>query len=251
MKSILVFLSMAAAVGAQPLSPPRVGFILDGHGNFDPVLGLAGSFVMAGPLVAEVVSASYSGSFGMVKTKSALIVAGQTGRPLASEKAPAGPALFAFTAKGVPALAYFEQTHTLRAWNGKRFEAAALDFASLRARSVLSIGGAVIIVERDNGLWEVRIGTSGAVVSQTALSGVTAPVLMLDSGLVYRDARGLVVRREDGSEKHVHARLPEKVSFQQMGDGWVEVADLDSGRLFAFNIDPGRERLYELPAVRQ
>lgn len=256
MKSILVLVWMAAAVLAQPLASPRVGFIQDEHGAVHPVLGLAGSFVMAHASATGVVSAAYSGSFGLVKTDSELMVTDQTGRTIAKEKVPPGSALFALSEKKSTALAYFERTNTLRVWNGKLFQSVALNFASLAAKSVVSIGvaasgRAAIIVERENGLWELRIGAAGGAVSQSALAGVTAPVLMLDGGLVYRDARGLVVRREDGSEKHVHTRLPEKLSFQQMGDGWVEVTDLDSGRLFAFNIDPGRERLYELPAVRQ
>ena len=137
------------------------------------------------------------------------------------------------------------------------FNRLKLDAASLAAKAVLTIAApnsslATLIVERDDCLWElgVRIA-SGRVVSQTDLPGVTAPVLMLASGeLVYRDTHGVVLRRPDGSEKHIAAHLPRTLTFNQMAEGWVQVTDLATGRLFALSTQSGRERYYLLPEAR-
>jgi hypothetical protein len=186
----------------------------------------------------------------MLKSDSALTVIDQQGRTITSVDAPVGPALFAFSIDGSTALAYFQQSKTLAVWDGHAFQAIALDIDD----TVLSISwSAALIVQRDTGLWELGVElATGAIVWQTALPGVTAPVLMLASGgLLYRDAKGVVVRSVDGTEKHIAAHLPARLAFGQMGDGWVQVTDLASGRMSALNIQPGHEAYYLLPEVRQ
>ena len=255
MKFLLISL-FAVSVWAQ-LAPPRVGFIQDSHGQVHPLNGLAGNFLVGGAASTGVVSAAFSGSFGLLKSATALTVIDQKGHALAKVAAPPGPALFAFSADGDPALAYFEHTNALRVWDGHRFQPVELDAASLAAKAVLTIAApnsslATLIVERDDCLWElgVRIA-SGRVVSQTGLPGVTAPVLMLASGeLVYRDTHGVVLRWPDGSEKHIAAHLPRSLTFNQMAEGWVQVTDLATGRLFALSTQSGRERYYLLPEAR-
>jgi hypothetical protein len=75
--------------------------------------------------------------------------------------------------------------------------------------------------------------------------------LMLTGGaFVYRDSRGLVIRRADGSEKHIAAHLPANIAFGQMGGAWVQITDLATGRLSALNAQPGHEGYYLLPEVR-
>jgi hypothetical protein len=110
-----------------------------------------------------------------------------------------------------------------------------------------------LIVEREDGLCELRVAVAtGAVASQMALPGVKAPILMLPDGdLVYGNATGLVIRRPDASEKHIAAHLPKHFTLQQMGDGWIELSDLATARLFAIRTTPGREEFYVLPEVRQ
>lgn len=258
MRVLLTFLLVAATLGAQSaLEPPQVGFILDGHRHLRAVSGLAGNFLLGGAAGAGVVSAAFSGAFGLLKSESALLVIDKRGHAIAKGDAPPGPALFAFSENGEPALAYFEHTNALSVWDGHRFRPVELDAASLAAKAVLTIAApnskqAALIVERENGLWELRVQVaSGAVMSQMALPGVSAPVLRLPGGdLVYRDTHGVVLRRQDGSEKHIAAHLPRSLAFSQMGEGWVQVTDLASGRLFAVSVHPGRERYYVLPEVR-
>ncbi len=253
MKVYLVSLSFVWVAAWAQLAPPQVGFIQDGHGQIHIVNGLSGNFVVGAAVSSGIISAGYSGSFGLLKSDSALIVVDQHGHGVASVVAPDGPALFAFAADGSPALAYFEQSKTLLVWDGHTFRPegpqgiqAPLAIATLSSRQ------AEFIVQRDTGLWQLGVEiATGAIVSQTAIPGVTAPVLMPASGgVVYRDAQGVVVRRPDGSEKHIAAHLPESLTFSQMGTGWIQVTDLATGRLSAVNIQPGHEQFYLLPEVR-
>ncbi len=246
----LLSLMSTAAWSQHALAPPQVGFMQAGRGEIRPVIGLAGNFLVGRATSTGIVSAAFSGSFGMLKSDSALILIDLEGRAVTSVDAPPGPALFAFSIDGSPALAYFQQSKTLDVWDGHAFQTVALDIDE----AVLSISlPAALIVQRATGLWELGFNlATGAIVSQTALSGITAPVLLLAGGrLVYRDAKGLVVRGEDGSEKHIAAHLPASFSFGQMGNGWIQVTDLAAGRLFAVNVQPGHEGYYILPEVRQ
>lgn len=255
MKGYLAFLLFVstAAWAQHAVGPPQVGFIQDGHGHIHIVNGLAGNFLVGAAVSSGIISAGYSGSFGLLKSDAALIVVDRQGRGVASVLAPNGPALFAFATDGSPALAYFEQSKTLLIWDGHTFQTsgpsgtpAPLAIATVTSKQ------AEFIVQRDTGLWQLGIEVAtGATVSQTALPGITAPVLLPASGgVVYRDAQGLVVRKPDGSEKHIAAHLPESLAFSQMGNGWIQITDLATGRLSAVNVQPGHEQYYLLPEVR-
>jgi hypothetical protein len=249
---------MAAAAWSQTaLAPPRVGFIQDGHGKVRPVNGVAGNFLVGGAASAKILSAAFSGSFGLLKSDSALLVTDALGRAIAGMDAPSGSALFAFSTNGSPALAYFQHTNTFRVWDGNAFQTAGPPAAMLATLTVLTVaafspGQAAVIVERPDGMCVLNVQlATGSVVSQMSLPGVTAPALLVASGdLVYRDARGVVLRRPNGSEDHVAAQLPRSIAFSQMGQGWIEITDLLTGSLFAVNIQPGSERYFILPEAR-
>ena len=259
MKAILAVLSIAGIAWAQTsLTTPQAGFVVDAANSFRPLLGIAGNFIAGDEVAAGVVSAAYSGSYGLLKTASAVSVLDRTGSVVASSAAADGPALFAFTRSGEPSLAYLTAGNTLLAWDGGTFNLVPFDSATLAATAVLSIGApdsrhAAMIVQRDDGLWDVRIElATGAIEAQTALPGVTAPVLMLATDeLVYSDADGLVIREPDGSERHISAQLPASFALQQMGDGWIELRDLSGGQQFAIRITPNREQYYQLPEAAQ
>ena len=110
-----------------------------------------------------------------------------------------------------------------------------------------------MIVQRDDGLWDVRLQlATGQIDAQTAITGVTAPVVMLASGeLVYANADGIVVRHRGGSERHISSQLPASFALQQMGDGWIQLRDLTGGRQFAIRITRNRDQFYQLPESRQ
>ncbi|HEV2686974.1 MAG TPA: hypothetical protein VGV35_00430, partial [Bryobacteraceae bacterium] len=236
MKSFLAFLTLAALACAQPaLAPPQIGFIQDAANALRPLLGIAGNFLLGDATQTDVNSAAFSGSFGMVNTNSALLVIDRQGNVIASADSSSGSALFAFTPSGAPAFAYLVDANAWMVWDGQSFQPASFDLSQFGSATVLSItslrdGEAALILQRDDGLWDVRVSMATAeVTSQTAITGVTAPALALATGdLVYRDADGVVVRKPDGSEKHIAAQLPANLVFQQMGDGWIQLRDLDT-----------------------
>ena len=257
MRTLLALLGITVAGWAQSaLGPPRLGFIQD-HGAVCPLNGIAGNFLPGKAAATGIVSAAFSGSFGFLKWDAALAVIDKQGHQILKVSAPTGPALFAFSENGSPALAYLEHGGSLRVWDGHRLQPVQLNAAALRAQPVVAIAApdsklAMFIVQREDGLWQlgIRLAT-GAVVSQMALPGVTAPVLPLATGdLVYRDGHGVVIRHQDGSEKRIAAHLPKNVAFSQMAEGWVQVTDLPTGRLSAVSVQPGLERYYLLPEAR-
>jgi hypothetical protein len=254
MKALLISLSMAQVAMWAQLAAPQIGFIQDSGNALRPVYGLAGNFVLGDSLAANVEAVSFSGSFGMLKTTSALAVVDRQGQVITSQDAPAGPALFAFSRNAAPALAYLPNVNVLLQWIDGVFRQVPLaPPAPVLSIAVVDTGQAALILQRDDGLWDFRILLStGETISQTALQGVAAPVLMLATGeLLYGDANGIVVRKTDGSEKHIDAQLTPTFAFQQMGDGWIQVRDLATQQQYAVRLTEGKEQFYALPGADQ
>ncbi|HYL73458.1 MAG TPA: hypothetical protein VEU96_04600 [Bryobacteraceae bacterium] len=255
MKGFLLSMAIAAMACAQPgLAPPQIGFIQDSSNALRPVIGIAGNFLLGDPMQTGLTSAAFSGLSGMVKTDSALLAIDRQGQPVAASDAPSGSALFAFSQSGAPSFVYFVDANAWMTWDGQQFQPGAFDLSAFDSPVVVSIaspndGEAQIILQRDDGLWDIRLQLSaGTVTSQSAIPGVTAPMLALANGnLIYRDADGLVLRKPDGSELHIPAPLPPNIAFQQMGDGWIQIRDLDTPNQFAVRITEGREQFYQLP----
>jgi hypothetical protein len=254
MKAVLIALSITPLALWAQIATPQIGFIQDSGNALRPVYGIAGNFVLGDSAATDVQAASFSVSFGMLKTASTLIVIDRQGQVVASQDAPAGPALFAFSRNGAPALAYLPDANILLHWSDGVFQQVPLD-PPTNVLSIASIdaGQAALILQRDDGLWDVRVLLStGETISQTALLGVTAPALMLATGeLIYGDANGIVVRKPDGAEKHIDAQLPLTFAFQQIGDGWIQVRDLATQQQYAVRLTEGKEQFYALPGVDQ
>jgi len=254
MKALLITLAMTPVAMWAQLAAPQVGFIQDSGNALRPVYGLAGNFVLGDSAMTDVEAASFSGLFGLVKTASTLIVIHREGQVVASQDAPAGPALFAYSRTGAPALVYLPDAGILLQWaEGVFKQVPFVPSTNVLSIASIDVGQAAFILQRDDGLWDVRILlSSGETISQTALLGITAPALMLATGdLLYSDANGIVVRRPDGSEKHIDAQLPATFAFQQMGDGWIQVRDLATQQQYAVRLKEGNEQFYALPGVDQ
>ena len=250
MKLVLIIPFITAAVAsAQPgIVSPRIGFVQDAAHSIRPMFGLAGNFIAGEAVVTDVVSSAFSGSFGLLKTDSAVILVDDVGRTIANLDAPSGSALFGFSRDGAPALVYFPSRNLLLQWTGTAFDPVAFEIAD----PVLSIssrdpGFADLIVQRDDTLWEVRIQLAdGQTVRQAALVGVRAPALLLASGdLIYRDSGGVVIRRPGQSEVQIPADLPGQFQFRQMSSEWIQINDI------AVRITPSRECIFSLPEVEQ
>jgi hypothetical protein len=250
----LIALSIAASAAAQSaIRPPQLGFAGVGDGTLRPVYGVAGNFIMGASIAGQggggkVISHAFSGSLGLLKTDSTLAGFGGHGQVLATMDAAAGPALFAFSPDGLTGLAYVPGSNKLVEWKAGQLVTMPFhsELGTVLAVALSNAFEPSLIVQRNDGIWEV---TSA---SQKALVGATAPVLALASGdLVYSDATGIVVRKPDASEVHVAAQLPAKFSLQQMNSDWVQLSDLATARRFAIRVLAGREGFYQLPEAGQ
>ena len=216
-----------------------------------PVYGIAGNFIL-GPSVARgVLSQAFSGSLGLLKTASTLAAFDAQGHMLASTNAASGPALFAFSPDGAPALVYLPSNNTLIEWAAGKFEILPYRPGPgiVLAIALPNAFEASLVVQRSDGIWQVQLPfTRSRIDSQKAVPGVTAPVLAIASGdLVYADAKGIVLRKPDNSELHIAVQLPAKFSLTQMDSDWVQLSDLASPRRYAVRLTPGREGFYQLP----
>src|SRR5258708_20300314 len=92
MKAFLIALSIAPVALWSQIATPQIGFIQDSGNALRPVYGIAGNFVLGDSAVANVEAASFSGSFGTLKTASTLIVTDRQGQVVVSQTAPPCPA---------------------------------------------------------------------------------------------------------------------------------------------------------------
>jgi hypothetical protein len=166
--------------------------------------------------------------------------------------------MFAFSRDGQPALAFFPTVNLLLSWTGDSFQLVSFDWSAFPRGSVHSIASpdpshVSFLVQRSGELSEIRLLLdTGAVDSRAELPGVQAPALLLGTGeLIYRDSDAIVVRRPDHSETHVGAPLPRYFSFRQMGDGWVEIRDVQSPTRLALRVTPSHEAIFVLPEEEQ
>jgi hypothetical protein len=242
---LIASLLVVASACAQPgIRPPHLGFAGNADGTLRPVYGVAGNFILGPSIAGRVISQAFSGSIGLLKTESTLAAFNGQGQVLASVDAAEGPALFAFSPDGLTALAYVPSSNTLVEWTAGGFSTEPFrpEPDVVVAIALSTSLEASLIVQRNDGVWEV------GPVSQRALVGVTAPVLALASeGLVFSDANGFVLRNPNGTEVHIAAPLPARFSLQQMAGKWLQVSDLDTGRRFAVRVASGREGFYRLP----
>jgi hypothetical protein len=251
-----LFAAIAAAQSGfaqQGLAPPRVGFITGTDHSLRPVLGLSGNLLLGNPAAEDVLSAAWSGSFGMVKTTSSLM-AFDANHILASVDAVPGPALFAFRSNGSLALALLPQIATLYTWTGKGFSSSAFppDFLGGQALAIAApqLGQISLVVQRDDGLWLEQMSTDGGGFLQSALPGIQAPVLLQDDGtLLYTNQTALVIRDPAGKERKIEtgAAIGE---MHWMGNGWLQLLEVNNGRQFAVRTTLGSETVSQLPEVR-
>src|SRR5258708_20509286 len=157
MKAFLIALSIAPVALWSQIATPQIGFIQDSGNALRPVYGIAGNFVLGDSAAAGVQAASFSGSFGMLKTASTLIVIDRQGQLVASQDAPAGPALFAFARTGTPALAYLPYANVLLQWSDGVFQQLPFVFSTtgLSAASITT-GLSAFILRRAQPWSDVR-----------------------------------------------------------------------------------------------
>jgi hypothetical protein len=253
MRELTLFVLLATPLLAQ-LAPPRIGFVSDLGGQFRPVLGVSGSFLLGDPVALSVVSAGYAGTFSFVKTDTTLSI---LGRDAATDfPAPRGRALFSFS--GATGFAYYLASGTLERWDGASLTAVTLDAFE---------GDVLGLAQPDtNHLWlavrqsnqQVYVllfdGITGALQSSAPLTRATGNLALLNGQeFVFANERGLVLHRASGIEIAMRAGSIGPLAdlhFEVFAANWLSVKG-KGGLHFAIRTDPGRECLYRLPQNTQ
>jgi hypothetical protein len=245
-KVLATLLSCAAAALAQPaISTPSVGVVRDSAGSVHAVNGIAGNFLIADTGISNAVSAAFSGSAGLIKTDSELLVLDASNQVSARYDVPGGPALFAFDSSGAPALAYYSGTLF-------RFREDSLEPVNWSGDAVaIALAGpqsAAVLVRRDDQLWNVRLSVmSGEVENEALLAGVSAPAALLpDGSVLYTDQDGVVVHDATGAERRAGAGIQADY-FERMGKDWIAIREVSGGRLFALRISQPDLSLCQVP----
>jgi hypothetical protein len=237
-----VFLAFAAALGAQSrIEQPQLGLMLDRGGAARPIYGVAGSVTCGDAVATGATGVGCSARACLVKTDSAVVRVMRSANSFI--EAPGGPAVLALD--GDTAFVYFSELKRLLRWSNGQLAAVDLPvpdvvataaIVSLRVRkSVLEFA----VTQDDGKTWIVR--SDGSFVD--FVTDGRGPVLLLQHGVLFATADGLVLRRSDGSE--LRFDVAGVVSLFEVGEGYVEA--LTASAAYGIKIDSGREQMFLLP----
>jgi hypothetical protein len=201
-RAFFCLLLTAGMMNAQgPLVPPVVGLLHRADGALRPLFGVRGNYLLGDRISEDVESAAFAGSLGLIKTSTALILAGPGGEPVARYTTSPGPAILGVSNSREEAAAWLPASGELVVWSGGRRVAtqrAALD----RVVAVAPAGGdsVLVAVAEDGGVRLLNLRRRRRMtLEREFLPGLQAPV-WIDSGgsvicaqgnqLYYRDPHG-------------------------------------------------------------
>ena len=241
------FLSSAFAMAQPAISPPGIGALLDSSGSLHAVIGLSGNFVFLDTGISNIRSAAFSGSAGLLKTGTEILVVDASNQVASRYSALGDRALFAFDMHGQPAFAYY--AGTLLRFDGT--EPISVTWTG-DVVSIATAGpdSATAILRRDDGLWSVQFWpATGDVQSESPIAGISGPVLLLpNGGLLFTRDSNVVLRDANGVERTAAAGF-EIDAFEQLGKDWIAIRETGLGRIFALRITPATLDVYQLPEV--
>lgn len=246
-------LALAATLGlAQSgLEVPRLGFVRDSGNRVRPLYGIAGNFVVGQALVEGAISVASSDRWGLAKLERQVILLDTGGLVRARWEAPDGEALFAFTAAGEPALAYFSRTGELF-----RITRDALAPLGICAEPVLAVGvqdgeRATLIVRREQGLALRRMHLATGEIEQETLVAPEAELAMLMPGGLTIYTRGAELCMQDGASRRCVPLPAAAEAFNQLNGRWVEIILTGAAGRMALRVDEETPALYRLPEIKQ
>jgi len=258
-RALLLFISCYLALGClalaqSGLTPPRIGWLLDGNNHPRLVEGVAGSFWLGSPTENEAISLGSSGSAAILKTATDVIVLDAQGHVASKFAAPDGPAQFAFTASGSPALVWFSQTRELMCFQKSQLRRVPVNPSMLGgdviALAEFSATRATLLIERERAISRVSVDLrTGLVRFETGLPGLHAPAFLASDGTILAaDQDGLVVRRPNSAD--IHLAFPVKPeAFTSLGNGWVLAQGAPAAH-YAIRMIPSREQVFQLPEAQ-
>jgi len=118
----------------------------------------------------------------------------------------------------------------------------------------LNVTGDIVALRSSAGVAQFAVRRSGAtwIVDSNnqvmdSLPSASGPVMLAGTVTTYTDGEHVVLRRTDGSE--LRFSVPGAESFRAMAASYVQIR---AGRMsYALRIDPGHERMFQLPEPSQ
>jgi len=252
-KSLLaVGLVLGARATAQSgLKPPEIGCLRDRAGNVRLLHGISGTFWLGGTVALGADSAASSGRASMIITRYGLRVLDASGHSVGRTWPAKGPALFAFSSAGAPALIWLSNSQELLRWNGLRFERLSIDPGVLGGTAVSLAapdpGRAAFLIQRSEQLWRVDLSLrDGSVLGSAKIPAAAVPVILLNDGtIVYaRASQDIVIRNPQGVERSVpFSGSPAALTL--LGQDWILVESGSPQTHFALRLGAGA--MFELP----
>src|SRR5713226_6654068 len=176
-KTILLFMICAVCSPAESnFHAPLIAVARDDLKQLRMVYGLAGNFILKDALAKDVLIWTFSGSGGLVQTRSALLVLDTNGRIARSIEVPEGPMLLASGSAAVPALHFSSANSQLWQVRAETDQQVTLDPDALAGNVValraVSRSRAELAVCRNSALWLLAVKLSdGSVERETAVGG--------------------------------------------------------------------------------
>lgn len=222
-------LFMLASIALGQIEQPRIGVMLDQHGDARAVIGVAGSATVSEPLWTGVQALACSSTGCFAKTQTALL--SSAGEVL---DAPDGAAILAL--EGSSVYAYFPDAPRLVHWRDGQLE--PLDFTS---------GGEVLDLRVVHGQVEYAARRADGVWVEDWYVGEANAAILVDQRILLATAEQVRLVRPDGTETDFP--VAGVTSFVRMSDSYVEL--ITPHGMWALRIEPGREELFLLPGVAQ
>ena len=248
----ITLLCSALSAAQSGLAPPRLGCLVAGTGSLRPLLGLPGNFILGEVAASEVRSAACSERFTLLKREDALELLDEEMRLIRRWSAPGGAALFALSAEGLPAVAYFPDSSQWFRVTQREFRKLELDGletdVEVLALAQPETDRLAAVVQKRGRLWLMKLSLATRQIGEEReLAGATAPVLLRpDGALLFAAPGGLIVQTPDGAERGVP--LPgSPAGLEQMSGGWIHVQLAEGKGRLALRLLDDAEELYQLP----
>lgn len=248
----ITLLWSAISLAQTGLAPPHLGCLVAEGGSLRPVLGVPGNFVLGEVVEWGVVSAACGKGFALIKREDALELVDEESGLIRRWSAPGGPALFALSREGQPALVYFPQTSQWFRVADQGLRNVELEWPE-RNIEVLAIAQPgrdrlAAVVRRESSLRLLKLSLESLrIEEESELAGATAPVLLgPDGALLLAADDGLAVRMPGGGDRWV--ALPGRAAgLAQIGEGWIEVRLAEGKGRWGLRLLKDGEELYQLP----
>ena len=243
----LSLMMAVAAVCAQAIEIPRIGFARDAERRVTVVNGLAGNFVLGATMAEPSAAFSFNGSLGVRITQATVELWDASGAVVTTAETPAGDAPIVGLG-GDAAWLFSKSVFRLR----ERLQPVPAALSNTEEEVLALTGGrdstVVIAVRRSTGIFLATFDVgSGARVAEAALGRPASHVLLLEDGggVVGIEGSTLWVQRTDGTQwsADVGAELG---GLAWMGREWIHVAGRNSQ--FALRLrSSGDPKVYALP----